>query len=121
MTTTWGLGDYPAMAAQLAPVAHTVLEVVAPERGSHLVDAATGTGNAALVAAIRGARVTGVDFEPRLLDIARERSRAASVEVEWLLGDVESLPIPDASADAVVSVFGVMYASNHADAAHELA
>jgi ubiquinone/menaquinone biosynthesis C-methylase UbiE len=43
------------------------------------------------------------------------------VEVEWLLGDVESLPIPDASADAVVSVFGVMYASDHAAAAHELA
>ena len=105
----------------MAPVAHGIVEVTAPQPGSHVIDVATGTGNAALVAAARGARVTGVDLEPRLLDIARERSRDSGVEVEWLLGDVESLPIADAAAETVLSVFGVMYASDHAAAADELA
>lgn len=121
MTSTWGLGDYPLMAAQLAPAARRIVQVTAPQAGSHVIDIATGTGNAALLAAARGARVTGVDFEPRLLDIAGERSREAGLEVEWLLADVESLPMPDAAADTVLSLFGVMYASDHAAAADELA
>jgi SAM-dependent methyltransferase len=121
MTTTWGHGDYPLIAARLAPAARRIIEVTAPQPGSRVIDVATGTGNAALVAAARGARVTGVDFEPRLLDIARQQSRAAGLEIEWLCGDVEALPIPDAAADTVVSVFGVMYAPDHGAAAAELA
>lgn len=121
MTTTWGLGDYPLMAARLAPAALRIVDLMAPQPGNHVIDVATGTGNAALLAAARGAKVMAVDFEPRLLDIARARSREVGVEVEWLLGDVESLPIRAEAAETVLSVFGVMYASDHAAAAAELA
>jgi ubiquinone/menaquinone biosynthesis C-methylase UbiE len=40
--------------------------------------------------------------------------------VELLEGDAESLPFPDASFDAVTSVFGCMFAPDHAQAAAEL-
>lgn len=82
---------------------------------------ACGTGNAALLAAERGADVVGVDFEPRLLALARERGDAARVRVQWRVGDVASLPLPESGFTAALSVFGAMYAPDHTAAARELA
>ncbi len=82
---------------------------------------ATGTGNAALLSARRGGRVTGVDFEPSLLQVAERRADRSGCEVRWLLGDVAALPVPDDSADVVLSVFGVMCATDHDAAVRELA
>jgi ubiquinone/menaquinone biosynthesis C-methylase UbiE len=42
------------------------------------------------------------------------------VTVDFREGDAESLPLPDASFDAVVSVFGCMFAPRHAVVAREL-
>ncbi len=85
-----------------------------------VLDVATGTGNAALLAAQRGARVVGVDWEPGLLQVARRRADASGLQVRWLTGDVTALPVADASVEVVLSVFGVMYAADHAAAAGEL-
>lgn len=117
--TTWGAGDYPLMARQLRPAALAAVDAAAVVPGDRIVDVATGTGNAALLAAERGGKVAGVDFEPALLQLAR--ARITATEVEWLQGDLEALPVPDHSADVVLSVFGVMYAADHAIAARELA
>jgi SAM-dependent methyltransferase len=85
--------------------------------GEAVLDVACGTGNAALAAAARGAgRVVGVDLEPALL--ARAPRDAG---VEWVVGDALALPVGDDAFDATLSVFGVMYAPNHARAAAELA
>ncbi|WP_341717233.1 class I SAM-dependent methyltransferase [Micromonospora sp. FIMYZ51] len=119
--TTWGIGDYPAMARRLEPVAESVTEAAAIEAGDRVLDVATGTGNAALLAAQRGARVTAVDFEPTLLRLARQRATAAGLPVTWTVGDVGALPVPDGCVDTVLSVFGVMYAPDHDGAARELA
>jgi SAM-dependent methyltransferase len=88
--------------------------------GERVLDVATGTGNAALRAATRGADVIAVDLEPALLAVAARRARAAGLAVSWMEGDLEALPISDGWADVVVSVFGSMYGSNHALAAAEL-
>jgi len=82
---------------------------------------ACGTGNAALLAAAQGASVVGVDSAPRLLDIARERAQAEGVELDLREGDLLALPIGDAAADAVLSVFGVIFASDPAQSLREIA
>ena len=61
--TTWGVGEYPLMARQLEPAAVAAVDAAAVLAGERVVDVATGTGNAALVAAERGGQVIGVDFE----------------------------------------------------------
>jgi len=119
--TTWGVGEYPLMAQRLLPVA-----VAAVDRGNvraddRVIDVAAGTGNAALLAAERGAEVVGVDFEPSLLRVADERSVDLGLRVRWEAADLATLPVPDGWATVVVSVFGVMYAADHAVAACELA
>ncbi|PPJ26293.1 hypothetical protein C5F51_21135 [Nocardia nova] len=119
--TTWGYGDYRAMAARLYPAAVAAIEAAAVSPGDRVVDIATGTGNAALLAAARGAEVVGVDFEPALLRIAATRAAEHGGRIQWLRGDVGDLPLPDACADVVVSVFGVMYASDHDAAVAEIA
>lgn len=120
-TTTWGAGDYPSMAAQLQPADLAAIAAAAIVPGDRVLDLATGTGNAALLAASRGGQVVGVDFEPTLLRLAEQRSGDADLHVRWLQGDLEALPLPDDSADVVLSVFGVMYATDHPLAAAELA
>lgn len=119
--TTWGVGEYPLMARLLEPAAVAAVDAAAVLAGERVVDVGTGTGNAALVAPERGGQVVGVDFEPALLRLAGQRAWDAGCDVQWLRGDLEALPVPDDSADVVLSVFGVMYATDQPAAARELA
>lgn len=77
-TTTWGLGDYPSMAERLAPVSERVVADVGAGPDDAVLDLARGTGNAALAAAERGSRATGVDTGPALLAIAAESCTRAT-------------------------------------------
>jgi SAM-dependent methyltransferase len=119
--TTWSFGDYPAMARLLEPVALTAVKQADIVSGQDVLDIACGDGNAALQAAARGARVTGVDYEPVLLDGAARRAEREGRTVTWIEGDAVSLPVPSASADTVLSVLGIMYAQDQLAAANEVA
>lgn len=93
------------------PVAGHVVRFAAIVPGEALLDVGTGTGVVAITAARVGARVTGLDLTPELLDQARENGRVAQTDdIEWTLGDAEQLPYPDASFDVVLSQFGHMFA-----------
>lgn len=118
--TTWGAGEYRLMAERLDPVAVAAVEAAAVTASDRVVDVATGTGNAALIASGLGADVIGVDFEPALLDIAKARAAESRAGVRWEVADVTAIPVRDAWASVVVSVFGVMYAADHDAAAREL-
>jgi ubiquinone/menaquinone biosynthesis C-methylase UbiE len=119
--TSWGAGDYPLMAQRLRGAAKRVVERARVAPGERVLDVACGTGNAALLAAARGAgEVVGVDLEPSLLAVAQLRAEEIGAPVAWVEGDAESLPV-DGGFDAVLSVFGVMYASDQEAAARELA
>jgi SAM-dependent methyltransferase len=85
-----------------------------------LLDVACGSGNATLPAAKAGARVTGLDFAPGLLEVARERAADAMVEIDFVEGDAQQLPFDDASFDRVVSTFGHMFAPDHRRTADEM-
>jgi SAM-dependent methyltransferase len=75
-----------------------------------LLDVGCGTGVVAVTAACLGAQATGPDLTPALLERARENSRIAGLEVDWLEGDAENLPFEDGAFDVVLSQFGHMFA-----------
>jgi len=77
---------------------------------SRVLDVACGTGVVAITAARLGARATGLDLTPELLETARSNASMAAVEIDWHEGDVEKLPFESATFDAVVSQFGHMFA-----------
>ena len=116
----WGAGNYETTAAELAPVAEAVVEQAAISSGDDVVDLACGTGNAALLAAARGAQVVGVDGAPRLLEVARERAMEAGISADFRDGDLLALPIEDDAADVVLSVFGVIFAEDPLQAVREI-
>ncbi len=116
----WGSGNYAAVAERISQAGEVVIERSAMEPGMDVLDVACGTGNATIPAARGGARVTGLDFSPELLAIARERAADAMVEVEWVDGDAQELPFEDASFDRVISTFGHMFAPDHQRTAAEM-
>ena len=76
---------------------------VTVEPADEVVEIGCGIGRLTRVLAERGASVRAIDVSERMLDLAREHN-AHVTNVEWILGDGESLrPIEDASADACVS------------------
>jgi demethylmenaquinone methyltransferase / 2-methoxy-6-polyprenyl-1,4-benzoquinol methylase len=76
--------------------------------GSAALDVATGTGDLAIELARRGAEVTGSDFAPAMLEIARRKAPGLRFEE----GDALNLTYADDSFDAVTVGFG---ARNFAD------
>jgi demethylmenaquinone methyltransferase / 2-methoxy-6-polyprenyl-1,4-benzoquinol methylase len=70
--------------------------------GSRALDVATGTGDLALELAGRGASVTGMDFSPAMLELAREKGP----DVEFEEGDALELRYGDGEFDAVTVGFG---------------
>jgi ubiquinone/menaquinone biosynthesis C-methylase UbiE len=117
---TWASGDFHAVAARIMLVAEHLCDTADLHAGWRVLDVATGSGNAAIAAARLGCEAVGIDYVPALLEHGRRRAAAEGLEVELLEGDAEALPFADASFDAVTSVFGSMFAPNHAQAAAEL-
>lgn len=108
----WSTGDY-SVVGDLWSAPGRDLATTADVAGLDVIDLATGTGVTAIAIAHRGARsVTGVDITPSLLDVARSRAVAAGVPTQWVLGDIEAVPLESGSADLVTSTFGLVFATN---------
>jgi SAM-dependent methyltransferase len=99
---------------------HCVLRLN-PRPSERILDLSTGTGWTSRLVARRGAITTGVDIASGLLDTARRKAASEGLAIEYFLGDAEDLPFDSGSFDAVVSTFGVMFASRPEAAAAELA
>lgn len=108
----WSEGEYEHTAKELAPVSARVVEALGPLAGVRLLDLGCGTGNAAMEAARRGARVVAVDPASRLLEVGAARAAAEGTTVDWRVGGAEAIPLEDASVDVVVSVFAVIFAAD---------
>jgi len=82
---------------------------VATWRPGKIADLATGTGDLAIALQkkIPGAEVTGVDFLPEMLELARKKGVCKTV-----LADAMSLPFPDASFDCITIAFGLRNLEN---------
>jgi len=116
----WASGDFAVVAARIVLVAEQLCDTADLHAGWRVLDVATGSGNAAIAAARLGCTAVGVDYVPALLERGRKRAAAEGLAVELLEGDAESLPFPDKSFDAVLTVFGSMFAPDQAQAAAEL-
>jgi ubiquinone/menaquinone biosynthesis C-methylase UbiE len=68
-----------------------------------LLEIGCGMGSDLLQFARGGARVTGLDYTPRSIEISRRRFEVYDVRGRFLVGDAEHLPFPDASFDVVYS------------------
>ena len=119
--TMWASGDYPSMVDTfLLPLGPRLVDACPIGPGVRVLDVGAGTGNASLPAAEAGGDVTASDLTPELLEAGRQRAEAAGLDLDWVVGDAERLPFPDASFDVVMSSIGVMFAPHHEDAADEL-
>ncbi len=94
------------------PVSAHLVRLCEVSSEDHILDVACDTDNTAITAARRtGAKVTGIDFSPQMLTLAKMEADLAGTEgIEWKDGDVEDLPFGDDSFDVVLSSFGHMFA-----------
>jgi SAM-dependent methyltransferase len=120
LKATWMAGDFGLIAKSYQTGAAEFIGRLQFSAGTRVLDVACGTGNLAIPAARAGAIVTGVDIAPNLLEQARARAAADGVSIRFEEGDAEQLPYADGSFDAVVSMFGVMFAPRPDLAAAEL-
>ena len=117
----WGNGPYERITNTLRDIHALVVERIDPQPGQRVLDAATGTGAVALLAAERGAHVVGMDLAPVLIDTARDLAAERDLSVEFDVGDAEDMKYADASFDVVVSTCGIMFAPEHQAVASEVA
>src|SRR5438105_898908 len=117
----WSTGNYAVVGTTLQIVGENLCEALDLRSGARVLDVAAGNGNATLAAARRWCDVTSTDYVPSLLDSGRARAQAEGHTIQFQEADAENLPFPDASFDAVLSTFGVMFTPNQEKAASELA
>ena len=111
LRATWIAGDFGQIAKfYTAPEPKNLSNVWILKPGMKVLDVACGTGNLALPAARAGAVVTGVDIAPNLVRQARENAKREGLNIQFDEGDAEALPYDDASFDAVMTMFGAMFA-----------
>src|SRR5215210_7924681 len=120
MHKIWTSGDFSKIGNSIVIVGEMLCEAVDLHSGRKVLDVATGSGNAAISAARRFCEVTGMDLAPESIEHARRRAGAEGMEIAFEVGDAEDVSYSDASFDAVLSTFGVMFCPRQEQAAGEL-
>ena len=118
----WGSAPFENVAESIADV-HDVDRRGgrAGREGKRWLDVACGTGDLDGAGGPSGADVVSVDFAPVLIETAKRLAAERGLEIDFRVGDAETLHFADASFDVVTSTFGVMFAPDHSRAAGELA
>lgn len=116
----WSSGDYAVVGTTLQIVGESLCEAMDLRSSAKVLDVAAGNGNATLAAARRWCDVTSTDYVQSLLDRGEARARAEGLTAKFQTADAEALPFKDATFDAVVSTFGVMFTPDQDKAAAEL-
>jgi SAM-dependent methyltransferase len=95
------------------PWAELLLSELDPQSGQAVLDVACGPGTVTRLAALRvgpSGRVTGCDFSPAMLELARSKSTSrSSAPIDYLECPADSLNIPDAAFDLVTCQQGVQF------------
>lgn len=105
------------------PWATDLLSIANPKIGERILDLACGTGIVARVAAqsLKGeAKLTGLDYSPAMLNVARTVSRHEELEIELVAGNAESLPFPDGAFDLVLVQQGLQFFADKEKALREM-
>lgn len=100
----------------LAPVADALLAAAAPTPGTRVLDVGCGCGATTLMAATQvgdTGSVTGIDLSAPMLEVARQRARAArAVNTTFVHADAQTHAFEPGSVDLVISRFGTMFFSD---------
>jgi SAM-dependent methyltransferase len=120
LKATWEDGNYDYFSRFMESSAVEFLDRLNIPAGASLLDVACGSGQLALIAARRGARVTGVDIAANAIQAARGRASAEGLDARFDQGDVEALPYADSSFDVVATLYGAMFAPRPDVTASEL-
>jgi arsenite methyltransferase len=99
------------------------LDLAEPRQGDVLVDLGSGRGRDVIRAAERiGAegRAIGVDFTPAMVEKARSLVPSSMGNVSFVCSDLAAVPLPNASADVVVSDCAINHAADKAAVYHEI-
>jgi SAM-dependent methyltransferase len=119
----WSAGgkDYDEISRGIQDAIEHCVARLDPQFGERILDLSTGTGWTSRIVARRGATVVGVDNAAALVEVARAKANAERLPIAYEVGDAEVLPFADAQFDAVISTFGVMFATRPEAEAAELA
>jgi SAM-dependent methyltransferase len=101
----------------LGPMWGAMLDATRVTRGTTLLDAGCGSGEAAAMAVARGASVCGLDASEAMIAVAREAVPGAT----FVQGDLEALPYSNGQFDAAIASNSVHFAERPAQAVRELA
>ena len=107
----WSAGDYSVTARRFEAVARELVAACGIGPGQRALDVAAGTGNVALAIAASGASPEACDLTPELVAAGKARCDALGEwEIPWTVADAEDLPFASGRFDAVLSVFGLVFA-----------
>ena len=81
-----------------------VLRVIGDVKGKHVLDVACGQGFFSRALAQNGARVTGADIAPELIQIAK---KLGPVDITYLAAPASRMPLPESSFDAATCVLAL--------------
>jgi len=107
--------DYPEVyeAFSNTPYRPTVYEQLAEIfdlHDKHIADVGAGTGNSTLALARYARKVTGIEYEPAMLRLAREKTGVeAANRVTYVSGDAITLPLANRSVDMVTGITLALY------------
>ena len=120
LKATWMDGNYDRFSRAMERSAVEFLDRLEIKAGERLLDVACGSGQLGLIAARRGAKVSGCDIATNLIEVARGRAAAESLDARFDEGDAEDLPYPTASFDVIATIYGAMFAPRPERVAAEL-
>ncbi|MFA9431865.1 class I SAM-dependent methyltransferase [Egicoccus sp. AB-alg2] len=109
--------------AIFGPLGRALLAFAPPSPGDRVLDVACGTGivTRRLAAAVGpGGEVTGIDLNPAMLAVARERTTATAATVAYRQGDATTLDLPDRSVDRVYCQQGLQFFPDRLAAVREM-
>jgi SAM-dependent methyltransferase len=120
-SAVWSSAPFENIEWTIEPMHEDLVRRLAPQPGERWLDVGCGPGAVAMRAARAGADVTGVDLAPGLIETAKRRAEQEGLEIDYLVGDAEALPVGDGSFDVVSSSVGAIFAPDHGAVARELA
>ena len=120
LKTVWEAGDFSEVAKHIETVAEEFVNRLDIKPGMKVLDVACGSGNLAIIAAQKGADVTGIDIADNLVEAAKLRADGLGLEIKFEQGDAEAMPYEDDTFDVVMTMFGAMFAPRPEVTASEL-